>query len=303
MSDPRRLALVLPLALLAGACSSTMAIRSVEPGRVLVGPARHLAILDGEGRRSAREFVNAEITAQARAWGYFSAEDRSEEGVEVRLAGRRAMVEWHGGEPLGSFDAGLRVDVLEWGAVHGYQDVSYRDDKGLVYVETVPVQQATVLLAVTLFEEEGRTMLAEAEYEGVFETEDMLAPRESVIEDAARHAIHHLLADITPVEVVSHVRLDEEDEAQAAILETAKAGAVAQAADDMGSYLERNPRRASAAYNLAVFLEATGRFDEALEIYDRALSLGGKGYYAAARAQCARRLSAAEALEPRPSAR
>ena len=98
-------------------------------------------------------------------------------------------------------------------------------------------------------------------------------------------------------EVVSSVRLDDEDPEQETILKTARAGNVRQAATDMQSYLGRHSRSASAAYNLAVFLEATGDFRQALEMYDRALANGYKAYYSDARAQCARRLAAVEALE------
>ena len=54
-----------------------------------------------------------------------------------------------------------------------------------------------------------------------------------------------------------------------------------------------------------------GRHVEALELYDRALGLGGKSFYESARAACAGRIAAARAFEapsppasvPRPSPR
>jgi len=295
MSPARPAAPLLALAAsLSFGCTTSMSIRSLEPGAVHVGSTNHLVILAGEGRRSAREFVNMEVLRQSRARGYFSAADRSEEGLEVRVAGRRATVE--GGDfALEADQAGLRIDVLEWVGYRDEDEVRGTDEAGKEYVELVQVLRGNVLLALTLFDATGRAFLAEAEYEG-WATGPVDAPREEVIERAAASAVAGFLGDVTPVHVVTRVRLDEEDEGQKPILATARGGAVALAARDMRAYFEAHPMSASAAYNLAVLLEATGDFVAALEMYDTALSLGGKDYYAAARAGCARRLAASESL-------
>jgi tetratricopeptide (TPR) repeat protein len=124
---------------------------------------------------------------------------------------------------------------------------------------------------------------------------DPAAPRES-IEAAAGQAIASFLNDVTPMPVTTRVRLDDEDPGQQAFLDAAKAGATAQAAHDLELYFQQNPNIPSAAYNLAVLKEAMGDFHGALELYDRALALGGKDYYSRARAGCAQRVSAAESL-------
>lgn len=275
-------------------CATTMSIRSMQPGVVPIGPTHHLVLLAGEGRRSAREFIGQELVRQCRARGFFSVEDRSEDGLSVRIAGRQASVE--GGKlTLEPEQAGLRIDVLEWNAERGEEEITRTDPIGQQYLERVPVLRGNALLAVTLFDASGRTFLAETEYEG-WASLDPSAPREECIEAAARNALAGLLDEITPVQVVTRVRLDDEDPGQESILATASAGAVAQAAHDLEAYFQHNPHNASAAYNLAVLREALGDFRAALEMYDRALSLGGKDYYARARAGCAMRLSAAEAL-------
>lgn len=303
MSTFRQLApaLALSLAALLPACASPrMSIRSMEPGRVSVGAATQLVILDGVGRRSAREIVNQELINQARWHGYFSVLDRSEDGLSVRLAGRRAIVEGAENpleEVIGEEQLGVRVDVIEWQAFRDSHQVRSKGEDGTVYVEDVPVYRGVVLLAVTLFDSEGRAMLAETEYEGDYATYDLDMPRADLMDQAARQAVQYFLGDVTPREVVSSVRLDDEDPEQETILKTARAGNVRQAATDMRSYLGRHSHSASAAYNLAVFLEAIGDFQQALDMYDRALSNGAKGYYSDARAQCARRLAAVEALE------
>jgi hypothetical protein len=275
-------------------CKTTLAIRSMQAGAVPIGSATHLVLLGGEGRRSAREFVGQALVQQCRARGYFSVEDKSEQGLSVRVAGRQAAIE--GGRfALEREQAGLRIDVLEWSATRDEDEVTRTDPAGNRFVERIPVTRGNALLAITLFDPSGRAFLAETEYEGWAST-DPSAPREEAIEAAARQAIAAFLDDVTPRPVVTRVRLDDEDPGQESILAAASSGATAQAARDLELYLERSPNNASAAYNLAVLEEALGDFRAALELYDRAIALGGKDYYARARAGCSRRLAAAEEL-------
>lgn len=287
------LALSLAIPLSTG-CVTTMSIRSMEPGTVPIGATKHLVLLGGEGRRSAREFVGQTLVQQCRARGYFTVADRSEEGLNVRVAGRQASIE--GGKlALEHEQAGLRIDVLEWNAARDEQEVTRTDPAGRQFVELVPVLRGNALLAITLFDPAGRAFLAETEYEGCATT-DPSAPREESIEAAAAQAIASFLNDVTPFAVVTRVRLDDEDPGQETILKTASDGATAQAAHDLELYLQQSPNNASAAYNLAVLKEAMGDFRSAMELYDRAIALGGQDYYSRARAGCARRLSAAESL-------
>ena len=94
MSFKHTLSSVLLLgSMVASGCVSTVAIRSTEPGLVPVGATQHLAVLDGNGRRTAREFLHIELSNMCRARGYFSVTDRSEDGFEVRVAGRRVIVD------------------------------------------------------------------------------------------------------------------------------------------------------------------------------------------------------------------
>ena len=287
------LALTLALSLSAG-CATTLSIRSMQPGAVPIGSTKHLVLLGGEGRRSAREFVGETLVQQCRSRGYFTVEDKSEAGLSVRVAGRQASIDG-GSLKLQPEQAGLRIDVLEWNAARDEEDVTRTDPLGKQYVERVPVMRGNALLAITLFDPSGRAFLAETEYEGVAST-DPSAPREESIEAAARQAIASFLNDVTPMQVTTRVRLDDEDPGQERFLEAAANGATAPAAHDLELDLQQNPNIASAAYNLAVLKEAMGDFRGALELYDRSLSLGGKDYYARARAGCAQRVSAAEEL-------
>jgi hypothetical protein len=294
MLRTRTAALLALASLLSSGCATTVAIRSQQPGAVAVGPARELLLLGGEGRRSAREFVGQALLKQCRQQGYFTVTDHGDEGLSVRVAGRSASIEG-GTLALGPEQAGLWIDVLEWSAARDEEEVEHKTIDGKVTVESIPVLRGNTLLAVTLFGPSGQAYLAETEYEGWANIAPD-APREEAIEAAACNALASFLREITPIPVVTHVRLDDEDPGQEAILETASAGATAQAARDLEAYLEAHPSSASAAYNLAVLREAQGEFAAALELYDRALSLGSKDYYARARAGCAKRMADAESL-------
>ena len=128
------------VAALVSSCATTLPIYSVEPGRVVIGATDHLVLVDGEGRRSAREWANLELASQSRARGFFTVSDRSEEGFEVRVAGRLATVE---GLELSENDAGLRVDVLEWSGYQSTRQVRTENAEGVVFVRNIPVHEAS----------------------------------------------------------------------------------------------------------------------------------------------------------------
>ncbi len=285
--------------LLLPGCATRIPISSMEPAPVPLGATRHLDVLQGGGRRSARETVILELIGQARAHGYFTVRDRSEDGFEVRVAGRKARVRGavrRGAPALADDHAGLRVDVIEWYAFRDVKEVTKVDEGGERYQTTMKTLTGNVVLAITLFDASGYAFLAEREYSGSYQDDTAEISKGEVIDLAAEDAVRRLLGDITPRRVRSLVRLDDDDPGQEYIIETAKAGSTAQAARDARRYLQQHPRSAAAAYNLAVFLDAMGEYEAALEAYDRALSLGNKGFYAPARAGCARRLAAAEGM-------
>ena len=291
--------ILLALAVFAGGtgCATKVSIRTLKPGRISLGAVQQLVLFDGEGRRSAREVVAQEFLRETRSRGYFTTEDRSEADVVIRLAGRRAVIEGAGGT-LSNGQAGVRIDVLDWTSGRDIDEVWEKDEEGNRIKVEIAVHRGTALLAVSIFDSDGQAYLAETEYVGDV-TDDLDTPREQLLDHAARDAVAQLLDDITPVPVVSRVRLDDDDPGQEMILEAAKAGNISQAAADAERYLERNPMNAPAAYNLAVFLEALGRFEAALASYDNALSLGNKAFYVRARAACARRLQETRELAPR----
>lgn len=287
---------LLALALILPACSTTVPIRSTRPGPVAVGGAKHLVILDGSGRRSARETLFLELARQSRSGGWFTVDDLSEDGHHVRVMGRKVKVRPR--YPLEEEAAGLRIDVHEWQAIRNTHTVEREDERGDVEQETVHSLQGSVVIGVTFFDTWGNALLAERDYEGSSSGSAGEVTKDEVIERAAAQAVTRFLADVTPRSVVDEVRLDRDDAGQEAILELVRHGDTALAARRMESYAEQDPDNPAAAYNLAVLLDAMGERHEALAWYDRALELRSKGYYASARAACARRIADDEALLP-----
>lgn len=272
-------------------CHTAIQIRTKQPGPVAIGSTNQLVLLKGEGRRSAREQVANNLIQQCRANGYFSVTDHSEDPFFVKVAGGR--VHFDGRSPVQEQQqAGLRIDVLEWNSTRETIEVKQHNPKtGRTVFRQVPVRRGNALIAVTLFDAEGRAWLAEREYNGSAETQDMDMAREEIVEHAARQAITEFLADITPRDVVASVRMDESDPSQEHIINTAKAGNLAKATEDLRAYNKAQPNNPAAIYNLAVMLDAMGDYQEALETYDRAIRISSKDYYNAARGDCARRLS------------
>lgn len=278
------------------ACTSSLPIKTLEPGAVNLGATKQLDIVSGEGRRSARETVYNKIIEQARQRGYYTVADRSEEGIEVKIAGRNVTLE--GGEKgIDEGVVGLRIDVLEWDSKQKTETVTKTDSKGREYSQDVRLIEGEVVLAVTAFDKDGKTYTAEKEYVGKYQSSDRNTSEDTAIDAAAGDAVRRLLADITPREVTRKVRLDDDEEAMKPFIETAQAGNIAQAITDLKAYRESNPNSSAAAYNLAVLTDASGDYDAALALYDQAMSLGNKDFYSPARAACASRKAAAESLQ------
>ena len=281
------------------ATRASLTIEAVEPSLMELGSIRQLVLVEGSGRPSAQAAVRRQIARQARATGYFSVQDRSREGHTVQVVGRRADLDG-GRRKMPPGQAGLRIAILEWRSHREAQSVVRRDDDGKTFSEVVPFRHGSVVLEISLFDDSGRAHLAEREYEGFASGEVSRLSREIVLDRAARDAVARFLDSITPHRVARTVPLDDEDPEQASLLEAARSGAIGRAASQATAYVQSHPRSASAAYNLAVLLDALGDPAEALPMYDRAITLGGKEFYGEGRAGCARRLAAQRALEAGP---
>src|SRR5438132_8788381 len=99
---------VVMLAFFAGAgCAPRLYVNVLQPAAVNFGAAKKLTIYESQGRKSARDELLQELTSQARASGYFTVTDKSEQGLTVKLSGNSATLSG----PLPADEVAMRVDV------------------------------------------------------------------------------------------------------------------------------------------------------------------------------------------------
>ncbi len=283
--------LLLAAAALGTGCAPQLRLRVLEPAPVNFGAANHLAIVQSEGRRSAREEIIQETLKQARGAGLFGATDRTEEGFTLKVVGRTGELSG-GQQPLDSNDIAVRLDVYDWNADQRTETVTRKDSKGKKYQEQITYFVSKVVIGVTAVSPKGVALLAEREYQATGRSDS----EETALRQAGAMVVSYFLRDITPRVSYQSVRMDDSDEAQKPFIETAAKGNLEQAITDMRGYLERSPGKAAAQYNLAVLLDAAGAYEEALALYDQALRASPKDFYATARAACARRMASQQAL-------
>jgi TolA-binding protein len=278
---------------LAVGCAPTLKVNVLQPARVNLGSAKRLTVVQTEGRKGARDFVIDEMTRQARGQGYFQVADRSDEGIVVKVAGRGVQIVNAGSGPAQSPDEiGVRIDINDWDAEKKTETVKGTDSKGNPTEREDKFYEAKTVVSVTAFTSAGKAVLAEEEYEMVARGED----KDQALGNAARALVSRILFDITPKYVTKYIRMDDDDKAQKPIIEVAKKGNVPQAITEMEGYVQGNPQNPAALYNLAVLLDASGKYQEAIDLYTKAISLSAKDFYVDMKGECARRLADQQAL-------
>lgn len=285
-----------------GGCRTYISITAWEPGKLNIGAGKHVVIAGVEGRPSAREEVVIAVSDWLRHGGYFTVEDQSESGADVKVSGRNVAVT--GGPALKPDQLGLWFKVHEWDSER--QDVreeeSYQEKVGTTYVtktrwidRTVYAGKAVVEFAV--WGAGNRTVTAGREYEGRSRLDERAGRDEARIA-AGRDAVAQFVAELTPKKVTRYCLVDKSDPEQEAMIGLMARGQVEEASRLLDEYARSNKSNAAAAYNLAVCADAMGDYDTALQWYDRAISLSGGAvaWYATTRSDCQRRRDAAATL-------
>jgi tetratricopeptide (TPR) repeat protein len=280
---------------LGSGCATTLRVKVMEPAPVNLGAAKRLSVVQSEGRRSAKEAVIGLIIKQARGDGYFQIADRTEEGITLKAEGRAANVSG-GKEAQGADEIYARIDIQGWQADKDEIEHKSTDKDGNKVTTVEKIYKGEVILGVTLAHPNGKAVLAEKEFKGESLLNADRYDKDQAIDAAAANAVYNLLREITPRPVEKDIRMDDDDKGQKEIIEIAKQGNLARAIEEMKKYIEKDANNPAAMYNLAVLLDATGAYKEALDYYTKATSNSTKEYYMNTKAECAKRLAAQEAL-------
>jgi tetratricopeptide (TPR) repeat protein len=274
------------------ACAPTLNVVSRVPAPVNFGTANRLSIVQTEGRRSAREEIIGRLVAQARADGWFEVRDRTSEGIVLKVVDRNVART----KAQAANELFLRFDVYDWTTTRETREVDAKNDKGEAIKKRVTVYVAAVSAGVTITDATGLARVAEKDFKATAEADDDAG----ALGRAADRLVTRILRDITPRTVVSEVRLDKSDKGQRKLLKIARSGNVTAAEKELRAYLGAHPGNAAAQYNLAVMLDALGRYDEALSLYTQAsASAGTRRYYLDAKAGCTERRASVSALSPK----
>jgi hypothetical protein len=275
-----------------GCVTPGLTVSAYEPAELLAprGGDR-LVLVDGEGRRSAKQHV-AHMLVDGSRGSFFRAEDRGRSGVKLTLAGATARVE--GGEARSARELWVRVDVIGWDA----DAIVVRDEDDDGSLRELPGLRGRADLQFTVANTAGEILLREHEVRGVFERQidqrdDNELARESVIVEAAQVAVTTFLNDITPQRRTQFLAFDDGDSGQRHILRNTH-DTLPGLEKRLRRYLTKNTSNAIAHHNLAIVLDAQGRFEEALIEHDRALDIVDREGFFDARSDTVRRRTAWE---------
>ena len=298
---------ILFTALLSSGCSlpKYTTIHSEQPPNYYLGESPEVSVVNAEGAtRRMQDIAIQALRNQSRSNGHFTIENRLNEGI--RFDGRQGQVVMTGKEtPVSSDDVFIKFNVIASMKRDGRTTITRRT--GILGTEKkqVPAMVTVMPVAFTVTRGE-KVLLSERQYDGkavwiIDQNGGGYPPHQQRFEAAVKKAVEKFLKDVTPRTVSRRVRLDYSDKNQEPILDAARNGQVKQAATQMEDYVQKHPNSASAYYNLAVLTDALGQYEQALEYYDKALSLGGKDYYTEVKASCMERLSEQRALESETS--
>lgn len=283
-----RLAFAFAVAAVSVGCATPgVNIVTLRPGSIEPKGADRIVLVDGEGRRKGREEVADLMREEARG-GFYSFDDRGDDGVKMVLVGKEGKIE---GNTKGarSNELYVRIDVLVWEASPAIIKSETQD--GTIVEE--PGIHGRADLQMSVIEADGTVLMTERPYLGIADVvDDGRSLPERVIEQAARTAIRGFLNEISPVRMTETVRYDDGDPGQEKILKRSLKDPLNMVERDFRRYIKKNDGNAIAIYNLAVVLDAEGKFEAALEKYDEAMKIVVRPQWRETREACAQRLRA-----------
>jgi hypothetical protein len=273
-------------------CAPTMRVRVLQQAPTNLGTVKRMSLVQLEGHPDARDAILSELKRQASAGGYFQLTDRL---LALHVTGGSSKIfEGDHRKPLAPDEVGLRLDVAQWDARMESKNKAVRElDGRLTATKRIDFYVAEVVLVATLFHPSGKPLFSGRKYRATARDD---RDKNWALAQASAWAVSRLLRQVTPSSVTQQIRLDDDDEAQKPILQMAQQGDIPGALSAMESHVQQHPGNASALYNLAVLLDAAGRYSEALEHYDRAIALSNKDYYSVMKWACFERWCSQEAL-------
>ncbi len=299
------LGVVLAMVILSG-CSTTVTIRSIKPAPTHLGKSPAVGIIDVDGgRRDLQDALIEQLVGQSRSGGFFLIKNRKGEGITFNFVDDQPQSTGKEIE-IADSDIFLKAIIVESDVEKDTESrkvnkkVTGKDGKTrTVKVEKeVKIIKSSALVAFTL-NSKNRIYMDEREFEGKVKRDrnGKEPDKNGMKELAVQNAVAMFLKNITPSYVSNKVKLDDSDDAQAGMLKQAKKGNIAVAREQLAEYFAKNPNNAAAAFNLAVMVDASGEYQEALDLYNTALKLGNKPQYEKQKGACMKRLNEQLALE------
>lgn len=267
-----------------------------SPSSYYLGNQPNVRVVNAEGAtRRLQDITIQELRNQSRSGGYFVIENSLDEGIRFDSQGGQLVMT--GKEvPVQENDVFIKFNVIASMKQDGRTIITKKT--GLLGTEKKRVPAIMTIMPVAFTVSKGHDILLdERQYDGKAvwtvnaDGGGYPADFRRRYEIAIGEAVKKFLVDFTPTTTRHKVRFDYTDEGQKAIIDVARNGQVKEAAIELEDYVLAHSNSASAVYNLAVLNDVLGRYDQALNYYDRALSLGGKNYYTKAKASCMKRRS------------
>jgi tetratricopeptide (TPR) repeat protein len=278
-------------ALLLSGCATMIEVQAVHPPRFNMGTVKKFQLVQLEGPEKGRDALLALFKKSSAEGGTFTLVDRRSDGITLQAAGNTLQLNGLK-QPLADDEVLLRVDILEWTAGKKENPEAVTDSKAPSQ-EPRHIVEAKTRVKVTL--SNGQGIAASNEYGGTHTNDDN---EQEALNTGAADIVEHFLEDFAPHKATATVRIDTDDAGQKDSLDRAKAGDVPKAIEGLRATLAKNPGNAVAQYNLAVLLDATGQYPEALDLFTKAVQAQPKkDFWAEAKGECATRAAAQKALK------